>query len=618
MAKFIEKTIESATPPAQRNVLWLDVSVPTAPVLKSFVNGAWKDCSSEVPQVEQLKEDVRNLQTGKVDVVEGKGLSSNDFTNEDKEKVTQLPTAEALATALGDKVDKVEGKGLSTEDYTSEEKTKLAGIEEGAEKNTVTSVAGKTGEVTLGSSDVGLGNVTNDAQVKRAEMGAANGVATLDANGLLNLGQVPNMIDLVSYGISWRTDQSTPVCTRIGSPVLHKALPIQSMMRGCVHTGKVVNYWLNANNWAYKEDGTTPSVLDGTDGTVGVYIPKFYGKSGGEGVTRWVRISTVKVDDTWEEIPEAIVGAYRCTVDGTNSSSQKAVSVVNNTANYRGGGNRTAYDDYASNIFKTDLGKPRTAIARSTMRGYARNAGAELMYYNYYKWMCWLYYIEYANFNVQAAFNAQPDAFGFKQGGLGAGISNMNGTEWNNFNGYYPLIPCGYTNEFGNGTNVKATGSITDGTATPGSGDVPRWRGIEQPFGDIWTNLDGIIINCYVDDNDQYHRSYYATSTPADFGDDATALAKMTFVGEEVQSNGYVGEFVLGTTGEMVPADVSGSSTTKKCDYHYQDSPNTGYRTLRVGGNAGVGASAGLAYFSSSHGVGNSNASIGFRTITLL
>ena len=39
---------------------------------------------------------------------------------------------EALIAAIAGKVDKVEGKGLSTEDYTTAEKTKLAGIEAGA------------------------------------------------------------------------------------------------------------------------------------------------------------------------------------------------------------------------------------------------------------------------------------------------------------------------------------------------------------------------------------------------------------------------------------------------------------------------------------------------------
>lgn len=62
---------------------------------------------------------------------------------------------ENVQSQIDNKVDKVTGKGLSTEDYTSAEKTKLGGIEEGAQKNTVTSVAGKTGEVTLAASDVG-------------------------------------------------------------------------------------------------------------------------------------------------------------------------------------------------------------------------------------------------------------------------------------------------------------------------------------------------------------------------------------------------------------------------------------------------------------------------------
>lgn len=42
-----------------------------------------------------------------------------------------------------------EGKGLSTNDYTTEEKTKLSGIEAGAEVNAVDSVNGETGVVVL-------------------------------------------------------------------------------------------------------------------------------------------------------------------------------------------------------------------------------------------------------------------------------------------------------------------------------------------------------------------------------------------------------------------------------------------------------------------------------------
>lgn len=41
---------------------------------------------------------------------------------------------------LDDKVDKVDGKGLSTNDYTTEEKTKLTGIAEGAQVNVIESI----------------------------------------------------------------------------------------------------------------------------------------------------------------------------------------------------------------------------------------------------------------------------------------------------------------------------------------------------------------------------------------------------------------------------------------------------------------------------------------------
>ena len=43
--------------------------------------------------------------------------------------------------------------------------------------------------------DIGLSNVTNDAQVKRSEMGVANGVATLDSDGKVPSNQLPSYVD---------------------------------------------------------------------------------------------------------------------------------------------------------------------------------------------------------------------------------------------------------------------------------------------------------------------------------------------------------------------------------------------------------------------------------------
>lgn len=51
------------------------------------------------------------------------------------------PISNATQTALDKKVDKVSGKELSTNDYTTDEKNKLAGIEKGAQVNTIEGVA---------------------------------------------------------------------------------------------------------------------------------------------------------------------------------------------------------------------------------------------------------------------------------------------------------------------------------------------------------------------------------------------------------------------------------------------------------------------------------------------
>ena len=103
---------------------------------------------------------------------------------------------ENVQTQLNDKVDKVTGKGLSTNDYTNAEKTKLSGIETGAQKNTVTGVKGsaettyRTGNVNITATNIGLGNVdnTSDANkpISNATQAALNDKQSkITANGIL-------------------------------------------------------------------------------------------------------------------------------------------------------------------------------------------------------------------------------------------------------------------------------------------------------------------------------------------------------------------------------------------------------------------------------------------------
>lgn len=555
-------------------------------------------------QVDKAIEDSEARSTAaialKVDKVDGKQLSTNDYTTAEKQEVAKI----------ANKVDKVEGKQLSTEDYTTAEKTKLGGIADNANNYTHPTTAGNKHIPAGGTPGQILVNTGDGTAEWQDNQGGGGG--TIDYTGLE---------DIYSYGVEWDTTVADPALTRIGNPLLHKSLPIQSQYKGCVANNGVINYYLDPNDWSKKITGED-SVLDGTDGTVRVHTPKFYGKSGTnvqDSNKKWVRISTIKMDDTWIEIPEMLIDAYRSTVDTTTSATPKAVSVVNTTAQFRGGGNRTANDTYLdTDAFRSDLGKPRTNISRANMRTYTTNAGSEMLCYEYYKWIFyWAWVIEYATFNSQAAYNAELTAEGYHQGGLGDGVTTWDGTNWNNYNSYYPLTPCGYCNEFGNFTGVKdlvipetvVSETVTVATKTF---KVPRWRGFDNPFGDIWTNLDGVILERTAANQPS---SVYTTTDTSAFGDDNTAKGKMTVAGTEVASDGYIKAFDLGEKGEIIPSAVGGSNTTYMCDYHYCNTSSTALRTLLVSGRATNGGSAGLGYFNSLNGVGLASTFVGFRTL---
>lgn len=58
-----------------------------------------------------------------------------------------------------------------------------------------THIQDKTNPHQVTKEQVGLGNLTNDAQVKRSEMGVASGVATLNEQGLVPSNQLPSYVD---------------------------------------------------------------------------------------------------------------------------------------------------------------------------------------------------------------------------------------------------------------------------------------------------------------------------------------------------------------------------------------------------------------------------------------
>lgn len=72
---------------------------------------------------------------------------------------------EELEKEIELKVDKVEGKGLSSNDFTDVDKQKLDTIEDGAQKNKVTSVNGMTGAVVIEAGNVDLSGYAKNTDI---------------------------------------------------------------------------------------------------------------------------------------------------------------------------------------------------------------------------------------------------------------------------------------------------------------------------------------------------------------------------------------------------------------------------------------------------------------------
>ena len=580
-------------------------------------------------------------------------------------------------------------------------------------------------------------------------------VATQSANGLMTatdkkkLDALPdvssmssdeNIMDyMLAYGVEWTLGQDNPQLTRIGNTNMHRTLPIQSQMKGCiVQNGNKVMYYLT-NGWkartvpvqvtcntftiekmidnkvliqfptsiqtdfldkqntinyywilssgsrtgysahlglyenvesdsviygkiisTHTSVGTTTdgiiiqfdsdinlnnigfdtssiyigSNLSGYDGEVKIEVPQFGIKSYivNNGVTDKAKvfISPSYIDNSYTTQKKSYLSAYKVTVLNTVPSNMgylstlpqnSAISVMNGNTYCRGGSNREAYDTYGdSDIFRTDLGKPRTSLSRSTMREYARLANNELLNYIQYKNIFyWLYVIEYANFNCQAAYNSALTSDGYHQGGMGTGITNM--VNWSDYNSYCSIIPCGYGNKIGNGTGLvnvlipQFTYTNTDGgTSTQAAQTLkmPRWRGIDVLFGDVYINLDGIIIQ---EDTAGNPKKVYITNNPDNYGDTTTFLQKMILAGYEIHADGYIKEFHLGNEAHIFPSQVGGDSTKGKCDYHYTGSKDISLGALMVGGSALASYMAGVGCFYSAYPVSNSQPNLGFYTI---
>lgn len=382
------------------------------------------------------------------------------------------------------------------------------------------------------------------------------------------------------YGVEWNRTFPTTVCTRVGDMSLHHAvtgLPVHNRMRRCLLLDNgTVNYYLDPNDSTKRDDGTA-SKLDGTDGQVMVEIPEHWRRFDTDGDIQRVLIAEAPFRGS-HRVPKAYVSAFEASVfRPTNTLS----SVINTSPDYRGGNNNSAWDSEDRSL----LGMPATVITRINFLAFARNRGANWHSYLYeiHKTLFWLYLIEHANRNSQLGYNPDLTVEGFRQGGLGAGVTNYLGSVWNSFNSYYPIFQCG------TGALDNFSHSIAVTHPVLGATQIPQYRGIEHPFGHIWKWTEGVNVR-----NGNNRSMVYKANS---FNFRSSDYQGYEYAGDLGTISSYIREISFGRNGDLFASNVTGaSSTTFWADYLYQSIPPTGesLRGLLFGGSADGGARAGF------------------------
>ena len=428
---------------------------------------------------------------------------------------------------------------------------------------------------------------------------AISAAVTLDEE----IGKLSRNENELWYGVKFDlANSSSPDGVRTGNMEMHRTLPIQSKMRGCTisNTDNVKKY-LKANDWTKWEDGTTSSQdSSGVGVEAFVEIPEHY------------RLLIATPDNTVEirmseynlpgytKVEKKYIGAYEGSVNLDSSSHNNLL--------------RTQVRNTAPIISKT-----RTEF-QTMARNNNRTNNWNIYTYDAHRDLTWLFVVEYATLNSQKAFNANLTAEGYHQGGLGDGVTS--GTVTVNGATTYSFVPCGTTNSLGNGTGIieyTHTNTNAEGTSTGTKVvNVPRYRGIENPFGHVWKNVIDVVVAGT--DNSVYICKDYTKFGTFEGGTNPTA-EQLIAAGYELQdfkestiSSQYVKKLVNNNQADLFPTVVGNgaSATTYYCDYHWTSAIATP-RTLLIGGRSGSGSLTSLFSLNSGAGLGSSYASVGTR-----
>jgi hypothetical protein len=437
-----------------------------------------------------------------------------------------------------------------------------------------------------------------------------------------------------AYGYQVDTTSKSKYVTRVGNLDLHRTLPIQTRIRRYLESpsGQFL-YWLHPQNSSLKADGTQAD-LSGISGNIMLYLPAHYFKLTVDGNVVTRMFSEFPITG-YILRPSMSIAPWYSTYDNVNNRAACISSLIfddngeivrdevtdlpfwqANAAQFRGGNNSSTNDDAYNSL----LGVGRTSINRADINTKCAATGAHNGSYAAMKILTQLQTLEYANYDIQEAYNASLDANGFRQGGLGNG-PYVSSSEWNTHNGYYPFVPGGVTAKLGNNSGV--VNYTIKNWANSGSDKIvtiPSYRGFELWYQYLWLiNSDSIIYHQTEDEGGKI--LLYVCSDPTKFANPFSDTAPDPPEGYELMTdklptaNGYGWHEADNEQGDILPISLGGSATEGLCDYYYRDASSYGYGWFGplLSAAAHHTTNAGSRYATTNNRVSAAHANRGFR-----
>lgn len=423
---------------------------------------------------------------------------------------------------------------------------------------TITATRAGDGAITALSSDTGKATVSVSGNVVTVTA-LAEGNVTITVNVAAGTNHnapasetcsvsITDMVHI--FGVSWAKGTSTALSrlTKANDPNGHVTENISSEPNPAVGTGAGSSPFDNYAPWNGMEE-------------YNIVNNAVSYKKGQSGFSRTGNDTVVYIPEFYFKIVESGGKTYFYVADKATSGFTK----------HPGSGKYVGrYNTGSGYVSKSGL-SPLTNITRSAARTGSKNKGSKWSQYDYASWCAvWLLYlVEFADFDSQSAI----------------GRGNV---------------------DSGSKKNTGGTDSMTyhTGRASGSDGSTQvQYRGIEDPWGNVYEWIDGINFNS---------RAAYICTNPANYADDTQS--NYTAAGVTLASSGWIKDIGFSSSfpWAFLPDTVGGSETTYIPDYLYSDA---GWCVLYVGGGYDDGSDAGLFCFDAYDTSSDADSDIGARLL---